>query len=163
MDRVTASLVAAPFVFGVAAILTRAPARRIGASLVAGLAFAAGNVGWDLVARRWGWWRYPGFDGHGPLHWYAAAGLAAAGVALIGWRIRRRFGHRGLVVFIAAFAVLIPIRDHGVSRAAEPAIVFGPGPWPWLADAAAGFSLMALAIAVLLAFGGDVGRLRGRS
>src|SRR5258708_791980 len=98
MDRVTYSLVAAPLVFAVAALFTRAPWRRVLATLVGGVGFAAGNVGWDLLGRRAGWWHYPGFGVHAPLVWYAAAGLGATGAALVGWRVTRRFGWRGLLV-----------------------------------------------------------------
>lgn len=42
--------------------------------------------------------------------WYGA------GVALIGWRVIRRFGGRGLVTFIGIMGVYGPIRDYGAAR-----------------------------------------------
>jgi hypothetical protein len=160
MDRLAASLVAAPLVFAVAVFFTRAPVRRLAGAFAGGVAFAAGNVCWDLLALHAGWWHYPGFGVHAPLMWYAAAGLAAAGITLVGWRAIRRFGRRGLLVFLVAFTVFCPIRDYGVAQSAEPTIAFSPGPLPWFADAAAGLSLMALATLIQLALGGDVQSLR---
>ena len=160
MDGVTASLVVAPLVFAVAALFTRAPVRRIAAALVGGVVFAAGNVGWDVVGLHAGWWHYPGFGAHGPLVWYAAGSLGFMGIALVGWRVTRRFGGRGLLVFLAAFSVFCPIRDSIHAHRAEPMIVFGPGILPWLADAACGLSLMTVAMLIQLALGGDVKRLR---
>ena len=146
MDRVLLSLVAAPFVFAACVIATRAPALRSAAALVGGAAFGAGNIGWDVLAHAAGWWSYPSASGHGPLIWYAAAGLSAAGVSLLGWRARRRFGAPGGLVFLVAFAVFCVLRDWRVAHAPGAVIVFAPGPLPWLADGAAAFTLMALAL-----------------
>src|SRR4051794_41032053 len=96
-----ASVVAAPVIFAVCAYFTKAPARRIGIALLGGLIFAAGNVGWDVVATLEGLWVYP--EG-AKATYYAAAGLSFAGISLIAWRVYRRFGGRALVVFVPAFA-----------------------------------------------------------
>jgi hypothetical protein len=160
VDRVRLSLAAAPLVFALCAFATRAPARRIAAALAGGAAFAVGNVAWDLLAHAAGWWSYPGVGARGPLLWYAAAGLSAAGVGLIGWRIVRRFGAPGRLAFLAAFASWCIVRDWRVAHAPGSVIVFAPGPLPWLADGAAAFTLMALALALQLALGGYPRRLR---
>jgi hypothetical protein len=160
VDRLQLSLAASPLVFAACALATRAPGRRILAALAGGAAFAAGNLGWDVLARAAGWWSYPGFGAHGPPLWYAAAGLSAAGVSFLGWRARRRFGARGAAAFLAAFAAWCVLRDWRVAAAPGAVIVFAAGPAPWLADFAAAFSLMALALAVQLALGGEPGRLR---
>lgn len=162
MGRLQLSLAAAPLVFGACAFATRAPVRRIAAALAGGAAFALGNVGWDVLAQAAGWWSYPGAggSGHGPWFWYAAAGLAAGGVGLIGWRVRRRFGARGALVFLAGFAVYCALRDWRVASAPDAVIVFAPGTLPYLADASAALTLMALALGLQLALGGDVRSLR---
>jgi hypothetical protein len=51
-------------------------------------------------------------------------------------------------------------RDWRVASASDAVIVFAPGPLPWLADGAAAFTLMALALALQLALGGDPRSLR---
>jgi hypothetical protein len=150
VDRLQLSLVASPLVFAACALATRASVRRCGAALAGGAAFAAGNFAWDLLAHAAGWWSYPAF-GDGPLLWYAAAGLSAAGVSLLGWRARRRFGTPGALAFLAAFAGWCVLRDGRVARAPDSVIVFGSGAAPWLADAAAAFSLMSLALGLQLA------------
>ena len=162
MDRLLLSVAAAPLVFAVCAFATRAPARRIAAALAGGAAFAAGNIGWDVLAHAAGWWSYRGVGGsaRGPLLWYAAAALSAAGVSLIGWRAWRRFGARGVCAFLALFTLYGALRDWRVARAADSVIVFGPGAAPWLADAIAWLTLMALALAIQLTLGGDARRLR---
>jgi hypothetical protein len=160
-SRLLLSLAAAPFVFAVSAVATRAPWPRIGGALAGGVVFALGNAGWDALALAAGWWSYPGASGsHGPWLWYAAAGLSGGGVSLIGWRVRRRFGLAGALVFLVAFAAWCVVRDWRVAHAPESVIVFAPGMLPYLADAAAALTLMALALGVQLALGGDPKRLR---
>jgi hypothetical protein len=160
VDRLQLSLAASPLVFGACALATRAPGRRMVAALAGGLAFAAGNVGCDLLAHAAGWWWYPGTGARGPLLWYAAASLSAAGVSLLGWRAWRRFGLRGAGAFLALFTVYGALRDWRVARAPDSVIVFGPGAAPWLADATAWLTLMTLALGLQLALGGDPRRLR---
>jgi hypothetical protein len=163
MDRVTVSLIVAPILFTVVTLFTRAPPRRIAAALAGGVAFAIGNVGWDVLAERSGWWWYPGFadPSHGPPLWYAAAGLSASGVGLLGWLAYRLFGAKGVGGFLVAFTIAGVVRDYRVAHAPASVITFGSGLVPWLADAAGWFTLMVLALGIQLALGGDVAKLRG--
>jgi hypothetical protein len=94
-------------------------------------------AGVDALARDLGWWRYPGVQTpYGRVLMYVAAGLwYGAGVALIGWRLRRRFGWRGLAAFLGVIGVLGPLRDYA-GAALTGVIVFAPGIVPILADAA---------------------------
>ena len=59
-----------------------------------------------------------------------------ASTALIGWRIQRRFGLRGLVVFLVAVGVPGTVNDFAsaASASASNLIVFGAGMMPVLAD-----------------------------
>jgi hypothetical protein len=121
-----------------------------------------GNVAWDRLASDAGWWRYPGFGALAPLSWYGAAGVGAAGISLVGWRVLRRYGGRGLLKFLGVFTILGAIRDYRIASGAKPAIIdFGPGAIPWLADAAGWLSLMVVAMLVQMMLGGEVGRMRG--
>jgi hypothetical protein len=156
VDRLDVSLIAAPVIFVVTAWLTRAPLRRIAGALAGGVAFAVGNAAIDEVAHHVGWWWYPHLGGHGhaPALWYAAAGLAGAGVSMIGWRVHRRFAVRGVVVFLGAFGLFCIARDARVAAADDSLIVFGAGALPRLADGLAGVVLMLTALAIQLALGG---------
>jgi hypothetical protein len=82
VDRLPLSLAASPLVFAACALAARPPGRRIVAALTGGAAFAAGDVGWDFLARAAGWWSYPGFGAHGPLLGYAAAAFSLMALAL---------------------------------------------------------------------------------
>jgi len=162
VNRLLLSLFAAPLVFAACAFATRAPARRIVAALAGGVAFGVGNAAWDLLAHAAGWWSYPGMPGNAvvPWFWYAAAGLSAAGISLLGWRAWRRFGTRGLAVFLGLFTLYGMLRDWRVASAAGSIIHFAPGAVPWLADGTAWLSLMAVVLAIQLTLGGDPRRLR---
>jgi hypothetical protein len=71
-------------------------------------------------------------------------------LALIGWRVTRRFGWRGQVVFLAASTV----RDYRVAGDTMGMIAFKPGITPVVAGLAAGNGLTAPAQAVMRAFAG---------
>jgi hypothetical protein len=149
MNRVLISLIAAPVIFVVAAVVTRATPRRIAAALAGAAAFAVGNWGWDVLAARMRWWAY--MVERVPPTWYVAAGVAGAGVALVGWRVHRRYGLRGAAIFVLAFGVFCIVRD---ARLPETVIVFADGVVPRLADGAAGLTLMIVALAIILLLGG---------
>jgi hypothetical protein len=54
---------------------------------------------------------------------------------LIGWRIQRRWGLRGLIIFLVAVGVLGTVNDFaGAAAASANLIVFGAGIMPVLAD-----------------------------
>lgn len=152
-----ASLIAAPFIFAACAWFTRAGLPRILAALAGGLAFAVGNVGWDFLGRWQSWWWYPREGGRAylPLFWYGAVGLSAAGVSLIGWRVHRRWGRRGLAIFVVLFSMNGTLRDWRVSRTDPEMIRFGTGARPWVADFLAWLTLMAAAMGTQTWLRGD--------
>ena len=148
-----------PLVFLGFAFFTRARLPRILAALLGGVAAGALNVAWDLLGHREGWWSYPGMDGrgYGPLVWYVTGGLAfGGGFGLLGWRLHRRFGLRGLAIFLAAAALYGTLRDWVTSQTvAKGTIVFGAGALPWMADYAAWLTGCGLAQAIQIALRGD--------
>lgn len=148
-----ASVVTAPILFAACALLTKAPVHRLKVALLGGLIFAAGNVGWDVVATLEGWWTYP--DGAKPIY-YAAAGLSFAAISLIAWRVYLRFGPRGLIAFVPYFALYGMVRDIIVSHLARDLIVFHSGKGTWAIDAAAWASLAAISFAIQFATKEDV-------
>lgn len=121
--------------------LTRPGLRRLFGALLAGFIFAALALVLDHVAFQLALWHYPfTHSASGPLGFYVAAGLFyGAGMALIGWRITRRFGRLGGLIFLACFVVCGPSRDELgsalASRAGLQFLVFAPGYVPVLADA----------------------------
>jgi hypothetical protein len=91
---------------------------------------------YDIIADRFGWWSYTSAPGGapGPFTWYVSAALFyGAGLGLIGWRVIRRFGKRGLIGFLIAFAVFGVTRDYIFSKTMG-GIEFGSGPLPVIAD-----------------------------
>jgi len=119
--------------------------RLIGA-IAGGLVFVVLNITWDIAAYSAGWWHYPfTTDPYAPLWVYVAQDSQyGAGVALIGWRIQRRFGMRGLLIFLLLFSGVGTIRDNAYA-AFTHVIVFGPGVTPLLADWACWITLLLLA------------------
>lgn len=102
-----------PLLFVLSAYLTRAPRKRILAALAGALAYAVLNNMWDRVATSLGWWRFPF-----PNFWletlliYIPGGLVMGGAfGLVGWRVARRFGKRGLAGFLACWGLLGLVRD----------------------------------------------------
>jgi hypothetical protein len=142
------SLIAAPLLFVLIAYFTRATPRRVAGALAGGLGFGAANLIWDVTAYHMGWWHYPFTTApYAALPLYLADGLFyGSAVGLIGWRVNRRFGLGGLLVFLALFTVYGSIRDFGGAAATHNAyIIFGAGVAPVLADAASWLIDQALA------------------
>jgi hypothetical protein len=142
------SLIAAPLLFALFAYFTRATPRRMAGALVGGLGFGAANLAWDVVAYSAGWWHYPFTTApYASLPLYLADGLFyGSAVGLLGWRVNRRFGVRGLLVFLALFTLYGMVRDFGGAAATHHAyILFGVGVLPVLADGASWLIDQALA------------------
>ena len=107
---------------------TRASVRRVLGALVGGVVVAVFGFGVELVCQALGQWHYPSDDtGRGPLLMYPSLALLWATLALIGWRVMRRYGWRGEAVFLASVALLGTLRDYFVAGQALGAIVLAPG------------------------------------
>lgn len=120
-----------PLLFAMSAYLTRAPRKRILAALVGALAYAVLNNMWDRVATSMGWWMFPF-----PNFWletlvmYIPGGLVMGGAfGLVGWRVVRRFGARGLAGFLACWGVCGLVRDFSGAAVFQVGslITFSPG------------------------------------
>jgi hypothetical protein len=135
--------------------LSRATARRVRAALLSGVATAVFNVGQDATARAFGFWSFPTTPtGVGPVEGYVAVALwYGAALALISWRLDRRFGWRGPAGVVAFMTVFGPFRDYTVATATG-LIVFAPGALPLLFDAGCYFTGIGLNVLVMRWVGG---------
>ena len=140
----------------VAAIyFTRATTRRALGALAGGGAVALVGAGVEALAHARGWWRYTSGDTPiGPLAVYPLVVVAFALLALIGWRVLRRFGSRGLTVFLGILAVVGTLRDYLIAGSLMGLVVFAPGVTLAIIDALLWAGLTALAITVMRAVSG---------
>jgi hypothetical protein len=129
---------------------TRATRRRFLGALAGGLAVAVVGVGVEILFQTLGFWHYPSAEQpYGPLLMYPVVALMWAGYSLIGWRVMRRFGWRGQVVFLAAVTVLGTFRDYLVAGQALGMIALAPGVATVLVDAVCWAGLTGLAQGVM--------------
>ena len=140
----------------VAAIyFTQATTRRVLGALAGGCAVALIGAGVEGLAHARGWWRYTSGDTPvGPLAMYPLLVVAFAFLALIGWRVMRRFGLRGLTVFLAILAVIGTLRDYFIAGSLMGLVVIAPGVALAIIDALLWAGLTALAITVMRAVSG---------
>jgi hypothetical protein len=140
----------------VAAIyFTRATTRRVLGALAGGGAVALVGAVVEALAHARGWWRYTSGDTPvGPLAIYPLLVVAFAFLALIGWRVLRRFGSRGLTVFLGILAVVGTLRDYLIAGRLMGLVVFAPGIALAIIDALLWAGLTALAVTVMHAVSG---------
>jgi hypothetical protein len=133
-----------------ATYFTRATPRRLAGALAGGGTVAIVGVGVEVLCQSLGFWRYPSTDTrYGPPLMYPLLVLVFATLALIGWRVTRRFVWRGQVVFLAAVTVAGTLRDYLVAGQLQGLIALAPGIGTVLVDAACWAGLTALAQAVM--------------
>jgi hypothetical protein len=146
-----AYLAATLTVFWLVAWFTRANVRRITGAACAALVFTAMSAPIDNVARRAGWWTYPSCiaPAHPPLAVYIGQAFVFVGTtALVAWRVKRRFGARGVVALVIVVCVVGAIRDFSVAAAIPTMIRFGPFPASLIADLGAWLVVALVAIGV---------------
>ena len=128
----------------------RATARRIVGALVGGLAASLLGLGAIGLCEALGWWHIP----FAPTPYflpvfYLGLAISLAPIYLITWRLARRFGWRGLVVFIGIVGVIGPPRDYWYAAMFPEWMVFAPGIAPILADSATYIAALILGHAVM--------------
>jgi len=124
---------------------TRATTRRVMGSLVGGAAAGAFGLGAIVLCKALGWWEIPfaSTPYFLPL-FYLVLAIWPAPVYLVTWRLARRFGWRGLAVFIGIVTIIGPPRDYSIALTFPKLMVFAPGVAPILADAGAYFGILIL-------------------
>jgi len=129
---------------------TRATRRRFLGALAGGLAVAVVGVAVEICFQTLGFWHYPSAkQRYGPPLIYPLVVLVWAVLALLGWRVMRRFRWRGQMVFLTAVTVVGTLRDYLVAGQALGLIVLAPGPLTVLVVAACWAGMTALAQAVM--------------
>src|SRR5689334_3833949 len=144
-------VIAAIVMFAIAARLTRARWRRIAGALCSVAVFTALSAPIDTLARHTGWWTYPSTSDppHPPLPVYIGQALIFVGIfALIGWRVQRRFGARGVAVFAVVATLVGLARDFTVAAIIPGTIAWGDAPAAQLADLGAWGCVLIVALGV---------------
>jgi hypothetical protein len=101
--------------------------RRVLGAAAGGLTVAVVGVGVEIVCQTLGFWRYPfAPTRYGPPLMYPVIVLMFAMLALIGWRVIRRFGWRGEAVFLVVLGTVGTLRDYVVAQQTG-LIVLTPG------------------------------------
>jgi hypothetical protein len=133
-----------------AVYFTKASPRRVVGALAGGGAVAVVGAGVEAFAHARGWWRYTSGDTPiGPVAMYPVIVLVFAFLALIGWIVTRRFGWRGMAVFLGVLAVVGALRDYFIAGKLLGLIVFAPGAFLAIIDGFLWAGLTALAISVM--------------
>lgn len=136
--------------FAVILVVTRPNRRRFLGALAGAVSVAVVGVGIESLFHILGFWRYPSVDQpYGPVAIYPLVVVVFTGVALIGWRIMRRFGWAGELIFLAILTTLAVLRDFLVAEKVLGIIVFAPGITTVLVDAAIWVGMVALAQAMM--------------
>jgi hypothetical protein len=123
--------------FGAIIYFTRATARRIIGAVAGGAAAGMFGMGAIVLCETLGWWHIP-FSSTSyflPL-FYLGLAISLMPIYLVTWRVARRFGLRGLTVFLAIVTAIGAPRDYYIAASFPEWMVFAPGVAPILADAA---------------------------
>jgi hypothetical protein len=137
--------------FCAVAWLSRAKARRIAGALAAVAVFTAISAPIDNLGAATGLWIYPTCNDppHPPLLAYVGQALEFVGcLALIGWRVQRSFGARGIVWLFAIALPLGACRDFSAAAIFPDVMRFGAQPAALFADVAAWAVVVIVALGV---------------
>jgi hypothetical protein len=129
---------------------TRATMRRIMGAVAGGAAAGLLALGAIALSEALGWWHIP----FAPTPYflplfYLSLSISLTPIYLVTWRVDRRFGWRGLAVFIGVVTVIGPPRDYLIAATFPKWMVFASGVAPILADAATYAGMVALGHAVM--------------
>lgn len=133
-----------------AVYFTRATSRRVVGALAGGAAVGCFGMGAIVLGNSLGLWRVPIFWTPTFLAlFYLGLVISVTPIYLVTWRLARRFGWRGLAVFIGIVAIIGPPRDYLIAATFPEWMVFAPGVAPILADAATYVGIVTLGHVVM--------------
>lgn len=134
---------------------TRPTSRRIAGAFAGGAAVGCFGMGAIVLGNALRFWRVPIFWTPTFLAlFYLGFAISVTPIYLVTWRLTRRFGWRGLAVFIGIVAIIGPPRDYVFAMTFPEWMVFAPGAAPILADAATYVGIVALGHAVMFLIAG---------
>lgn len=134
---------------------TRATARRVVGALVGGATVGLMALGSITVCEALGWWKIPfASTPYFAFIFYVGVAITCSPIYIITWRVARRFGRRGLAVFVAIIAVVGPPRDYLYAATFPKWMVFSPGVAPILADSVTYIGIVLLGHVVMRLVGG---------
>ena len=168
MTRLELIVVMGLYLVGLVVVVyfTRATSRRIAGALAGGAAVGCFGMGAIVLGNALGLWRVPIlWTLYFVVLFYLALAISVTPIYLVTWRLVRRFGLRGLVVFVGIVAIIGPPRDYLYAAKFPDWMVFAPGVAPILADAATYVGIVVLGHAVMHFVAGPSGddRLRNKS
>jgi hypothetical protein len=115
---------------------TRPTGRRFAGALAGGTVVGVLGMGVITLGNHADWWRVPLDPSPGFLAlFYLGMLVSCTPIYLVTWRVARRFGQRGLAVFVALATVIGPPRDYSFAARYPEWITFGPGIAPVVAVA----------------------------
>jgi hypothetical protein len=129
---------------------TRANARRVIGAIAGGAAAGLLGVGAIALCEALGWWWVP----FAPTPYFLTLFYVGLAISLmpiypVTWRLARRFGWRGLAVFIGIVTLIGPPRDYLYATMFPKWMMFAPGVAPIVADGATYASVVVLGHAVM--------------
>jgi hypothetical protein len=134
----------------VAIYITRATARRVAGALVGGAVVGLLALGSIKLCETLGWWQIPfAATPYFVFILYVGFAITCAPIYIVTWRVTRRFGWRGLAVFVAIVAVVGPPRDYLYAATFPKWMVFSPGVMPILADSVTYVGIVVVGHAVM--------------
>ena len=139
---------------GVVIYFTRATARRILGAVIGGAAAGLLGLGTISLCEAVGWWRVPfASTPYFLTLFYLGLSISLMPIYLVTWRVARRFGWRGLAVFIGIVTIIGPPRDYLIAAMFPKWMVFAHGVGPILADGVtyAGFVVVGHAVMRIIA------------
>src|SRR5229473_5642546 len=129
---------------------TRATWRRFVGALAGGAAVGCFGMGAIVLGNALGLWRVPIFwTPYFVALFYLGLVISVTPIYLVTWRLARRFGWRGLAVFICIVAIIGPPRDYLFAATFPKWMVFAPGVAPIIADAVAYIGIVAIGHVVM--------------
>jgi hypothetical protein len=119
--------------FGLAVYFTRATLRRAAASIASAVIVGLTSVSILVLGEAVAWWKIPLLST--PFLLFLGLSISFSPIYLVTWRIARRFGTRGLMVFAGIVTIVGAPRDYFIASKFPQWMVFSPGVVPIIADA----------------------------
>jgi hypothetical protein len=130
--------------------MTRASPRRVEGALAGGATLGVVCLGAVALCETLEWWRFTfTWSPYFLLLVYLDLVISGTPIFLVTWRLVRRFGWQGLVLFLCALTVIGPIRDYWWMAKFPEWGTYAAGAAPGLAIAATYVTMVALGHAVM--------------